>query len=213
MTSAPTLLAAAGIGYLLGAIPWGVLVARLLGGEDPRLRGSHRTGATNVARTVGMVPAVVVLVLDAAKGAAAVAIGAWLTLALDGRALAEWAPASAGVAAVVGHVWSIFLRFRGGRGVATAAGGLAVIGPLALLAVAPLVALVVWRTRYVSLGSIVGAVGAPLLAAILYSLNMYGLETVVYAAAAGTIVVLSHRDNLTRLRAGTERRLGDREAA
>lgn len=203
-------LAAAG-GYLLGALPFGVVVARLIGGADPRLAGSRRTGATNVLRTQGAPAGVAVLILDAGKGAGAAGLGIWLAALAGGDGLAGWAPPLAALAAVVGHVWSVFLRFAGGRGVATSAGGLAVLGPAILLAVAVVVVGVIWRTRYVSLGSLTGAALAPLVAAIGVALELYRFELLVFTAAAGSIVVVAHRDNLARLRAGTERRFGERE--
>ena len=199
------LLIAAGAGYLIGAIPSGVMIGRLRG-IDPRGAGSGRTGTTNALRTLGPALAALVLLLDVAKGALAVAAGAWIGDAM--AAAAAWPAAAAGIGAVVGHVRSIFIGFGGGRGVATGGGAILVLAPLALLAMIPVFALLVWRTRYVSLGSIAAAVTAPLAVAVLYALGRVGIEAVVAAALIGAVVVAAHADNIERLRAGTERRVG-----
>lgn len=193
-------------GYLVGALPSGVLVGRLLG-VDPRVAGSGRTGTTNALRTLGPVAAVVVLALDLGKGAIAVVAGAYIAGALgtDG----SWPSAAAGVAAVVGHIRSIFIGFTGGRGVATGGGAALVLAPLALIAPVAIFALLVWRTRYVSLGSLAAAVSLPLAVAVLYATGLAGLHALVATALIGALVVAAHADNIERLRSGTERRLGD----
>jgi acyl phosphate:glycerol-3-phosphate acyltransferase len=192
-------------GYVAGAIPSGVMIGRLRG-VDPRAAGSGRTGTTNALRTLGPALAVVVLLLDVAKGVFAVLAGAWLGAALGGDA--AWASAAGGVAAVVGHVRSVFIGFGGGRGVATGGGAIGVLAPLALLAVLPVFALLVWRTRYVSLGSIGAAIAAPVAVAALWTLGRATFEAIAAAALIGCVVVVAHADNIERLRAGTERRLG-----
>lgn len=195
------LVAAVAVGYLLGAVPSGVLIGRLRG-VDPRASGSGRTGTTNALRTLGPRWAAAVAVLDLAKGIVAV---------LAGNALGPepWAGALAGVAAVIGHVRSIFIGFTGGRGVATGGGVLLVLAPLAILAAVPEMAILIWRTRLVSLGSIMSAITVALVAAALYAIGWVGLEVVVAAALIGFIVVLAHADNIQRLLRGTERRIGD----
>jgi acyl phosphate:glycerol-3-phosphate acyltransferase len=198
------------IGYVIGALPFGMLAGRLAGGVDLRQTGSRRTGATNTLRTLGWRWAAVVLVLDLLKGAAAVLIARAAYVA-GAPGSAEWVQAAAGVAAVVGHNWSVFIGFRGGRGVATSAGGMLAITPLTLAIIAPLAGIVIWRSRYVSLGSLVAAIGAPLVTAGLAVAGAVGWAAVAYAAACGVLIVLAHGDNVTRLRAGTERRLGERE--
>ncbi|HEX6655513.1 MAG TPA: glycerol-3-phosphate 1-O-acyltransferase PlsY [Candidatus Limnocylindria bacterium] len=198
------------LGYLIGALPFGMLAGRLAGGVDLRQTGSRRTGATNTLRTLGWRWAALVLLLDVGKGAAAVLLARWLYVA-GPPGSAEWVQAAAGVAAVVGHNWSALIGFRGGRGVATSGGGMLVLSPLTLLVVVPLVALVVWRTRYVSLGSLAAAVAAPLVTGALAASGAVGWGAVAYAAACGLLIVISHGDNVSRLRAGTERRLGERE--
>ena len=196
---------AALLGYLIGAIPSGVMIGRLRG-VDPRAAGSGRTGTTNALRTLGPALAAVVLLLDVAKGAVAVLAGAWVGETVG--AADAWPSALAGVAAVLGHVRSVFIGFGGGRGVATGGGAMLVLAPLALLAAIPVFLLLVWRTRYVSLGSIGAAVALPLGVALLYSLGRAGVEAALAAALIGAVVIVAHRDNIERLRAGTERKLG-----
>jgi glycerol-3-phosphate acyltransferase PlsY len=199
-----SVLAGALVAYLVGAIPVGVLVARAFGVVDIRARGSGNIGATNVLRTVGRLPAFLTLVGDVAKGYVAVAAGG----ALAGGSPAG--PAAAAVAAVAGNCWSVFLRFRGGKGVATGLGALLRLAPLATLP-AVLVWLVVTATfRYVSLGSLMAALCVPLGTVLL---GRYPLETVGAAALTSLVVVARHRENIARLLAGTERRLGERRAA
>lgn len=201
---------AALIGYLLGAIPFGLVMGRLVRGIDIRDYGSHRTGATNALRTLGAGPAATVFVLDVAKGVAAVLIARFLIPA-DSADLHEWAAAAAGIAAIVGHNWSVFIRFTGGRGVATSTGALGAMAPWALLVMAPVVVGVIWRSRYVSLGSISGALLSPVVVAILAVVGASSPAAVAYAVVAGVIVTASHADNISRLRAGTERKIGQKE--
>jgi glycerol-3-phosphate acyltransferase PlsY len=198
--------AALGVGYLLGAIPFGVVIARLAGGADPRTVGSQRTGATNTVRALGPGWGLAVGLLDVAKGLVAAGIGS-LIGGMVGLT-PEWVAAGGCVAAVTGHIKSVFIGFRGGRGVATAAGGFLVLVPLALLVVIPIIGLVVAVTRYVSLASIVGAISAPLVVAALYANGQASGADVAYSAAVGALIVLAHADNIARLRAGTERRIG-----
>jgi glycerol-3-phosphate acyltransferase PlsY len=203
-----------GLAYLIGAIPFGMLAGRLAGGVDLRQHGSRRTGTTNALRTLGMGWAVAVFALDVAKGAVAVLLAQALYQAGPaGSPEPEWVAAAAGVAAVVGHNWSIFIRFSGGRGVATSAGGLLLISPWTLAVIAPVMAIVVWQSRYVSLGSVVAAAAAPAVTAMLATIGVVGWAAVAYALATGLLIIGSHGDNLRRLRDGTERRIGEREAA
>ena len=212
MTGPLGAVALVGLGYLVGAIPFGLLAGRLAGGVDLREHGSRRTGTTNALRTLGLGWAVAVFVLDVAKGAVAVLLAQ--TLYQSGAAgTVEWVAALAGFAAVVGHNWSVFIGFRGGRGVATSAGGLLVISPWTLAVIAPLMAVVVLQSRYVSLGSVVAAAAAPAVTAVLAATGVVGWAAVAYALATGLLIIASHGDNLRRLRDGTERRIGNREAA
>jgi acyl phosphate:glycerol-3-phosphate acyltransferase len=209
VTGAPGAIAAIAGGYLLGAIPVGLLVGRLAGNVDLRDLGSRRTGATNATRTLGWRWGALVLLLDVAKGVGAVVLARFV---FRDAAAVEWVAAAAGLAAVVGHNWSAFIGFRGGRGVATTGGGLLALAPLAVLAVVPAMLLIVWRTRYVSAASLAGAGGAMLATAALAAAGLGSWAAFGYAVGAGGLVIASHGDNIARLRAGTERRIGEREA-
>jgi glycerol-3-phosphate acyltransferase PlsY len=199
---------AAVIGYLLGAIPVGLIIGRITRGIDIREYGSHRTGATNALRTLGGRAAALVFVLDVAKGVAAVLLARML---FGDDALVEWTAAVAGLAAVIGHNWSVFIGFTGGRGVATSSGALGALAPLALLILAPVVVIIIWRSRFVSLGSISGSLLSPLVVAGLALAELAPVPAIGYAVGAGLLVTAAHADNIARLRAGTERRLGERE--
>lgn len=199
--SGTELVIAVAAGYLIGAIPSGVLIGRLRG-IDPRDSGSGRTGTTNALRSLGPRWAAAVALLDVAKGVVAVVVGGFI-------GPEPWAGAMAGVAAVVGHVRSIFIGFGGGRGVATGAGAMLVLAPLAVLASLPEFGLVVWRTRLVSLGSMLASVTVALVAAALFAVGWVGIEVVVAAALVSAVVVFAHADNIGRLIDGTERRIGD----
>jgi acyl phosphate:glycerol-3-phosphate acyltransferase len=206
MTELPVAAVVVLLGYLLGAVPFGLLIGRWTRGIDIREYGSHRTGATNALRTLGARAALAVLLLDLAKGVAAVLLA---RLAFEGEAT-EWVAAAAGFAAIVGHNWSVFIRFTGGRGVATSTGALAALVPLAALILAPVALGVMWRWRYVSLGSITGALVAPVIVAGLMLAGLAELPHLAFAAATGLLVTLAHSDNIARLRAGTERKIGQR---
>jgi glycerol-3-phosphate acyltransferase PlsY len=198
------------LGYLLGAIPFGLIIGRMAGGVDLRRFGSGRTGATGALRTIGAKGAALVFVLDFAKGLVAVLLVRWLW---GGDAsVTEWIAAAAGFAAIVGHIWSVFIRFTGGRGVATSTGALIGMAPWSLIVLAPLVIIIIWRSRYVSLGSVSGALAAPIVVALLYLVGVASAAAIAYALAAGLLVTFAHSDNIGRLRAGTERKLGQKAA-
>jgi glycerol-3-phosphate acyltransferase PlsY len=207
MTGIPGALVLVALGYLIGAIPFGVLIGRAAGGVDLRQHGSGRTGATNALRTIGLKGAVAVFLLDLAKGVVPVLLVGWLYTAGPAGS-PPWVAAAAGLAAVVGHVRSVFIGFTGGRGVATFAGAMLASAPLVVAAIIPLVALIVWRTRFVSLGSITGAALAPAFSAVLAAAGGTPWATVALAAAGAALVIVAHADNIGRLRAGTERRIG-----
>lgn len=186
------------LGYLLGAIPFGYLVVKLARGRDVRTSGSGGTGATNVTRAAGPVAGLITLLLDVGKGLGAVAAAAWLT-----RSEPAWVAAAA-VAAIVGHSYPMFLRFRGGKSVATAVGAFVTFAPLAVAA-----ALGVWLTvvafwRYVSLASVLAAAAFPLFA---YGLYRPPLAMTLAAGVGASIIILRHRSNLERLVKGIEPRL------
>jgi len=186
------------LGYFAGSVPFAFLLGRRAG-IDVRLAGSGNVGAANVLRTTGAWRAVAVMALDVAKGAAAVLI---VHVAAGGAS----APALAGAAAVVGHIYPVWLRFHGGKGVAVAAGVFSMLSPLATAVAASLFLAVVWATRYVSLASIAATLALPPIA------WWAGAPPAVIGAAAGTgsLILFRHRANLRRLRLGTERRVGAR---
>jgi glycerol-3-phosphate acyltransferase PlsY len=186
--------------YLVGAIPIGWLVARAFGMGDIRRHGSGNIGATNVLRTLGSLPAIVTLLGDVAKGYLAVVLGA--TLGGGDPTLS----AAAAVAAVVGNCWSVFLGFRGGKGVATGLGALLRLAPWATLAAVPVFVVIVASFRYISLGSLLATLCVPLGALLLGYPRASVLATLLIAA----IIVGRHHANIGRLRAGTESRLGRR---
>lgn len=223
------------IAYLLGSIPFGYLIVRATQGADVRETGSGGTGATNVSRRAGKAAGVLTLVLDALKGAAAVAI-AKLVLGLPifgegghvgpplqggyvlgGHAVlghidslehdVYWWLAAAAIAVIVGHIFPVWLRFRGGKGVATGVGVFLVLTPMAVAFAALIFVLVVWRTRYVSLGSIMAAVVIPLFVLLQNALiqPVESLRPIVSSAIVGAaLIVFAHRENIGRLVNGTE---------
>ena len=195
-----TVVVAALVAYAVGAIPVGFLIARAFGVGDIRRHGSGNIGMTNVLRTAGKTPAILTLVCDVAKGALAVVAGGAVASG-DPRAMA-----AAAVAAVIGNCWSVFLGFRGGKGVATGLGALLRLVPWAMVPALIVFLAVTLTTRYVSLGSLLAALGVPLAALALG----YPAVSVVAAASAAAIVILRHRANIDRLRHGTERRVGER---
>jgi len=187
--------------YLLGSIPFGLLVAKVFGGGDVRKAGSGNVGATNVARVAGPLAGILTLVLDAAKGSAA----AWLAAHFSGE-VAGWM-VLAGLAALIGHCFPVWLRFHGGKGVATAAGVFLMLSPLALLGSLLLFLIVVMFSRYVSLGSIAAAAAMPLLIYFLWAPHHAPPLIVTFGAfAAAMLIVYKHDTNIQRLVEGREPR-------
>jgi glycerol-3-phosphate acyltransferase PlsY len=187
--------------YLLGSIPFGLILAKLFGVGDVRKAGSGNVGATNVARVAGPLAGILTLVLDAAKGAAAV----WLAARFANES-AAWMT-FAGLAALAGHCFPVWLRFRGGKGVATAAGMFLVLCPPALLGSVLVFILVVVFSRYVSLGSIAAAAAMPLLIYLLWAPRHAPPLIVTFGAfAAAILVVYKHDANIQRLVEGREAR-------
>lgn len=205
------------LGYLLGSIPFGLLISKCFARVDVRDYGSGKIGSTNVLRVAGKKAAALVLILDGVKGALAVIIGGLIV----GKEYLIWgnfgfglfsAQILAALAAIAGHIWSLFLGFSGGRGVATFFGGLAVLNPMVALFGGEVVVLGAGLTRFVSLGSIAGAVGTY---AILVPLTIYSgfpLEYLIYSLVGTMGIIIMHRDNISRLVAGQERRLGEKTA-
>lgn len=196
------------IGYLLGAIPFGVLVSRLTKGVDIREYGSGRTGVANVMRTAGKAAGVMVFVADVGKGAGAALI-AWAIFG-SGAATLNAAIVVAALAAIIGHNWSVYIKFQGGRGVTTAMGGLMVMDWRVGLACFAVFLAVVALSRYMSLGSILGTGSVIVVMIPLVLLKIEPLEYLIYGLAATGLIVFQHRDNIRRLLAGTERKIGQK---
>lgn len=216
------------VAYLLGSIPFGYLIVRAKQGGDIRQTGSGGTGATNVSRRAGKGAGVLTLVLDAVKGAAAVVIAKLVlagTVYVDyidaqerilsaqtGRPLqqnAAWWVAAAAIAVIVGHIFPVWLRFRGGKGVATGVGVFLVLAPIAVALAGVIFLLIVGLTRYVSLGSIVAAATIPLFVLLqnAFIAPVRDLGPLMAAAIAGAaLIIFAHRENIGRLIQGTESR-------
>jgi glycerol-3-phosphate acyltransferase PlsY len=194
-----TMLLAVIAAYLLGSIPFALIAARRWGGTDLRRVGSGNLGATNVMRVSGVTVAAGVAALDMAKGAVSVL----LAQRLSGN---DTGPALAAVAAVVGHVYPVWLRFRGGKGVATAFGAFSLLTPFAAVPALCIFVTAASATKYISLGSLLASIALPPLAYFSGS----AASAVFAAVAAAGLIVWRHRSNFDRLRTGTERRLGAR---
>jgi acyl phosphate:glycerol-3-phosphate acyltransferase len=186
------------VSYFAGAIPWGVVLGKLFSDTDLREHGSKSTGATNAYRVLGWQISVSVLVLDFVKGFLPVVLARWLDAP-------SWVVGSVAVAAVVGHCWSVFIGFGGGKGVATGSGALVAMFPIVLV-VLPVMVIVVATTRFVSLASIVGSILAAVLAVILVIAGEQPAAIGIASVAIAAIIVYRHRSNIERLRNGTERR-------
>ena len=187
------------VAYLIGSVPFALLLARRWGAADLRRIGSGNLGAANVLRASGVKAGVLVAVLDITKGAVSVMLAQRFA---DHAA----APAAAGLAAIVGHIYPVWLRFRGGKGVATACGVFSVLTPFAIPPALGIFVVAVWLTKYISLGSMLASVALPPIA---YATGSPA-PAVASAFVASAIIVFRHRSNLVRLRTGTERRIGAR---
>lgn len=188
------------LAYLFGAIPTGYLWARYVKGLDIRTVGSGNIGATNILRTFGWKPGLAVLLVDVAKGALVVGpLAAWLGVAPGG-----WVAAAGGLVAVLGHDYTVFLGFKGGKGVATSCGALLVLAPLSMLATMALFAVLVRATRMVSVGSLGGALGLPLFLLLSGESRPPALGLVLLLSL---FVWVKHIPNIKRILAGTESRL------
>jgi acyl phosphate:glycerol-3-phosphate acyltransferase len=220
------------IAYLLGSIPFGYLIVWATQGADVRETGSGGTGATNVSRRAGKLAGVATLLLDALKGAASVGIarvllGLQVLPALQGgghigpplqllsgqsaqiQTDLYWWIAAAAIAAIVGHIFPVWLRFRGGKGVATGVGVFLMLVPITVVLSAVIFVIAVWRTRYVSLGSILAAAAIPLFVLLEHVLvrPIDSLAATLSAAVVGAaLIVWAHRENIRRLLRGTESR-------
>ena len=185
--------------YLLGAAPWGVILGRVFASTDIRDQGSGSTGTTNAYRVLGAKYSIAVLVLDFVKGMIPVFAGSWL-------GLNRWVIAAAGFSAVAGHCWSIFIGFKGGKGVATGGGVVFALIPWLWFLLIPM-AIILLLTKYMSVASIsvaiLTAIGAVLLSATDHAPTAYTIACIAIVA----IIIYRHRANISRLRAGTELKL------
>jgi glycerol-3-phosphate acyltransferase PlsY len=194
------------ISYLLGSIPVGYLIVSATTGSDVRQTGSGGTGATNVSRRAGTGAGVVTLILDALKGAAAVLIASIFFTGVD----SAWWIGAAGLIAILGHIFPIWLGFRGGKGVATGVGVFAVLTPFAVFCSAVAFVGIFTATRYVSLASITAALMMPVFV-LIYGLFEPGLDMIpnlVIALLGAILIVLAHSANIARLLSGTESKFG-----
>ncbi len=200
------------IGYLLGSIPCGLLASKKWSKKDLRSYGSGKTGTTNVLRTAGKTAALATAIGDIVKAMLAVLIAGWIfgdTSAIN-LVTIHTAQALAGLAAIAGHIWPVFLKFRGGRGVATYLGSLLILawvpatgGLLVFLAVAGI-------SRYSSLGSISGMIASCIITAAGVIWLGYPIEWLLFCCIGTAVIIIKHRDNISRLLSGTERKIGQK---
>ncbi|MGE3845199.1 MAG: glycerol-3-phosphate 1-O-acyltransferase PlsY [Vicinamibacterales bacterium] len=193
------------LAYLIGSFPTGFVMTRLITGKDLRAVGSGGTGATNARRALGTKWGALVALIDVFKGLLAVGIARWLDAG-------ELVVALAAIIVVVGHCWPVWLGFRGGKGVATGGGAAFALSPWGLFLI-PFLIVPVALTRYVSLGSISAALAAPIIFGILAAADRAPGEYVVYAAIVAAVIIWRHRENIGRLRSGTERKLSSGASA
>lgn len=184
------------ISYLLGSIPTGYIIGKWLCNIDIRQYGSKNIGTTNMFRTLGAYPASVVLVIDVLKGVLAVLVGGWLLDTTSGKILA-------GAFAIIGHNYSCWLGFRGGRGVATSLGLVVTLMPKVALVVFSIWVVIVFITRYVSLASIIAAFLTPILA---YWYD-YDSTVIIFSLVMALLIIVAHKDNIQRLRRGEENKI------
>ena len=202
--------------YLIGSIPFSYLVVRLMTGQDIRQHGSRNVGATNVARSFGKAPGIIALFLDGAKGYTAVVLAESITRRPDwplaaGSDASPWHStafwvAFAALVAVVGHMFPVWLRFHGGKGVATATGAFLALDPIAVAAALIIFLIVLLTMRFVSLASIVSAASFPI---FLRFLSKGAFWTTVVSIVISILIIVKHHSNIARIAQGTERRIGD----
>jgi len=204
-------IAAVVIAYLLGSIPFGLIIGKLKGSVDVRKYGSGKTGATNVMRTVGTKFGILTMILDVVKAAGAVVLAGVIidsgALTIGSIPLHQMAQVTAGLAAVAGHNWPVFARFKGGRGVTAYFGTLFVIYPPAAIFGVEVLAISALRSRHMSLGSILGVLAAWCLLVPLTIIYDSPPIYLAYGLAVIALLIYQHRGNISRLQQGTERRL------
>ncbi len=202
------------LAYLFGSIPFGHLIVKLKTGQDVRASGSGATGATNVLRTAGKTLGILTFALDIVKGVVAVLLARWLMGVGSGDT--TWVVAGAAILAILGHIFPVWLGFKAGKGVATGLGVFLAIAPVAALCAFAIFILIVAKTRYISLGSIVSTVVMiPLI--LLWNgwvwPNLYLPQMLVAITVVAAVIVFKHSDNIKRLMAGTENKFGQKRAA
>ncbi len=195
------------ITYLIGSIPVGLIIGKLKSGIDIRKHGSQSTGATNALRILGTKSAILVLILDFLKGA----IPIFYIMRID-EINSNYAPliAISGIAIIIGHNWPIFAGFKGGKGVASAVGIASVLNPISALAAILTFLPILLTTRYVSLGSILGAIVAMIIL-VIQSISIINDYNYIYALVVGPLLVIKHHENIHRLLNGNERKFGEKE--
>ena len=189
------------LAYLLGSVPWGYMLLRWKLGVDIRDYGSGRTGVSNVLRTGGGKVAGLVLALDVSKGVLSVMLARVVIGATAGEV-------AAGLFALLGHNWPVFLQFRGGRGILTGLGGLSIMAPIAGATATVAFIFTTLLSRYVSLGNITGVIIGGFTMLGLGLVGIYSSTYTLYVLFGGLIIIWQHRDNIRRIRQGSERRLG-----
>lgn len=200
-----SLIGAYVLAYMLGGVPWALIIGKHYFGIDLRTVGSGNLGATNTFRVLGYRAGIATLLLDAAKGALAVAAAQLIVSpAVHGDLAYSWGRVGAMMAAALGHSYSPYIRLRGGKGVATSAGALFVLTPLAASIELAIFIAIVWLTRYVSLGSVVIALVYPVLVYLLYPGDV-PLQVMIFVVAA--LIVVRHRSNLVRMLKGQESKI------
>jgi glycerol-3-phosphate acyltransferase PlsY len=207
-----TLIGTLALGYLLGSLPWGLWIGKLARGLDVRQHGSGNLGATNVYRVLGPRWGILTLLLDVTKGAVAVWLAPALGLAGSFPGGREWCAIAAGAAAIAGHVWTFLASFRGGKGVATLAGVMLALAPLAFAGFVAVFVVTLVLTRYVSLGSVLGALALPVILALTTADGVRSPRFLLGVVLA-VVVVVRHHENLRRLVRGEERRFAPRGGA
>jgi acyl phosphate:glycerol-3-phosphate acyltransferase len=204
------------IGYLWGSIPAGYWMGKLLRGKDFDIRayGSHKIGATNVLRTLGKTPAVIVFIFDLSKGVGPTLLASLVPFFYG----SGWGPTVAGLATLLGHCYPVFIGFRGGRGVLTGAGVLIVLSPLTFIIDAVVTSSTIAISRYVSLGSIIGSLTALICGVLFFIIGHFdptfigkvSFAQMVFMIVGPALVIIFHYDNIGRLLSGTERKIGQK---
>jgi glycerol-3-phosphate acyltransferase PlsY len=200
------------IGYLMGAIPFALIISKRMAGIDISKRGSGNLGGTNVLRVLGFKAGAIVLVLDLAKAFVPVLLAKFIigdsVLPIGGFTLNwQWGQAITALMVMVGHSWSVYIKFRGGKGAAAYFGGWFAIWPVAALFGGAILLLTVWLSKYMSLGSILGSLGILCLFIVLTLTDVSPPVYLIYSLVAAALIVYQHRSNIIRLQAGTESRM------